>query len=431
MNVFVKEHLRKRIIYFLFVILFISFTDYYAKEIVNTSHLDHLYELINVNGNKLGIIHIYSEYPDYKWVGDEDEGISCVDDVARAAIFYIQHYKFLKEESSYKKAKSLIRFVLYMQAENGFFYNFMLPDYSINKTFKTSIAEPNWWSWRALWALVEAKGIFKDDKRLNKKIDDSIQKILVSTKNWLSNESTTVKYSGFELPTWLPFESAADQSALIVKSLCLYYKKSKDLSVLSIIKKLSDGILMMQTGDKNDFPFSCFLSWQNTWHGWGNNQSEVLLLSAETLKDSNYLQAALNEIKYFYPYLVREKYLSNFVLSKDSSGSISILKKEKYSQIAYEISPIVHSSLKAFEITKDIVYAQSAVDAVLWFFGKNILNKPMYDQNTGRCFDGIISETKLNQNSGAESTIEALLALISIEKNPTSRKILFDTMDCY
>ena len=108
MVVCIKENMPKKIICFLVVFIFLSFSNYFAKGIVNTSHLDHLYELINANGSKLGIIHIYSEYPDYKWVGDEDEGISCVDDVARAAIFYIQHYKYLNDRGSFNKAKTLI-----------------------------------------------------------------------------------------------------------------------------------------------------------------------------------------------------------------------------------------------------------------------------------------------------------------------------------
>jgi hypothetical protein len=35
----------------------------------------------------------------------------------------------------------------------------------------------------------------------------------------------------------------------------------------------------------------------------------------------------------------------------------------------------------------------------------------MWDPATGRGFDGIINEGKINLNAGAESTIEALLAL--------------------
>ena len=91
---------------------------------INTTHLDALYQEIILSDDTVGIIHIYSEYPDYKWVGDDDEGITCVDDVARAAIFYLDHYKANENTESLRKANNLIEFLIYMQSENGFFYNF-------------------------------------------------------------------------------------------------------------------------------------------------------------------------------------------------------------------------------------------------------------------------------------------------------------------
>jgi len=48
----------------------------------------------------------------------------------------------------------------------------------------------------------------------------------------------------------------------------------------------------------------------------------------------------------------------------------------------------------------------------------------MYDPSSGRCFDGINSETDVNMNSGAESTIEALLSLLAIEMNKVSKSFL-------
>ena len=48
----------------------------------------------------------------------------------------------------------------------------------------------------------------------------------------------------------------------------------------------------------------------------------------------------------------------------------------------------------------------------------------MYNLKTGVCFDGIISKAEINKNSGAESTIEALLSLLEIEQNPISKKVL-------
>jgi hypothetical protein len=122
---------------------------------VNKSHLDYLYKEIKVNGRQMAVIHIYSNAPEYNYVDDADEGYSCVDDAARAAIFYLEYFKAYNDSSSLNKYYKLVEFLLLMQAENGFFYNFVWKDNSINKTFKTSVAEPNWWSWRALWALME------------------------------------------------------------------------------------------------------------------------------------------------------------------------------------------------------------------------------------------------------------------------------------
>ena len=40
---------------------------------INTAHLDTLYGEIKVGEQEVGYVHIYSEYPDYHMVGDDDE----------------------------------------------------------------------------------------------------------------------------------------------------------------------------------------------------------------------------------------------------------------------------------------------------------------------------------------------------------------------
>jgi hypothetical protein len=50
----------------------------------------------------------------------------------------------------------------------------------------------------------------------------------------------------------------------------------------------------------------------------------------------------------------------------------------------------------------------------------------MYNPQTGRCFDGINDKTTINKNSGAESTIEALLTLEALEENPVSKEMMLD-----
>src|SRR5687767_12134950 len=79
---------------------------------INTSHLDGLYEEIEIAGDTVGIIHIYSEFPDYKHIGDSDEGIACVDDATRAAIFYLRQNKNTPSEEHLRKVRMLVKFLL-------------------------------------------------------------------------------------------------------------------------------------------------------------------------------------------------------------------------------------------------------------------------------------------------------------------------------
>ncbi|MCJ7554658.1 MAG: hypothetical protein MUO34_12325, partial [Ignavibacteriaceae bacterium] len=197
--------------------------------IVNKSHLDYLYKEIEVDGKQMAVIHIYSNAPDYKYVGDDDEGYACVDDAARAAIFYLEYFKAYNDSSSLHKYYNLVEFLLYMQAENGFFYNFIWEDNSINKTFKTSVAEPNWWSWRALWVIMEGyKYLGNSNTERTLAVKASIEKTIEAIKRFIPKEKEEVIIDGIKLPNWLPAQTASDQAALLVISLSDYYKISGD-----------------------------------------------------------------------------------------------------------------------------------------------------------------------------------------------------------
>lgn len=46
----------------------------------------------------------------------------------------------------------------------------------------------------------------------------------------------------------------------------------------------------------------------------------------------------------------------------------------------------------------------------------------MYNPETGICFDGVVDSWQINLNSGAESTIEALLSMQALEQLHTFDK---------
>ncbi len=407
------------------------------ESLINTSHLDHLYSNIVVNDDTMGIVHIYSDYPNYNYVEAKGEGIACVDDAARAEIFYIKYYHQHPDIKVLKKIENLTKFLLYMQSSNGFFYNFIWNDYTIDSTYRTSVAQPNWWTWRAIWALSEAAKFFHNED-INpsgarhstgflQEIMNRLSKTVSITHNWLNNNFTdsTKNYGGFSVPGWLPFRNAADQAAIIVKALCVYYEVTKSKEVKNDIIKLCDGIEKMQVHSKKNPPYSSFLSWENSWHGWGNSQADALIDAGRLFGKKQYIRHAADEIKYFYPYLMKNSYFTDFKVEKKGE-TIKILDEHKFSQIAYQIRPMVWACLNFVRIKKNKEVEIMAGKIATWLLGNNAAKQVMYNQQDGVCFDGILSDTEVNKNSGAESTVEALLTLIEIENNPTAEKTLFD-----
>jgi hypothetical protein len=396
------------------------------KSLVNPAHLNHLYEQIEVEGKSMAIIHIYSNHPDYKWVWETHEGIACVDDVARAAILYSRYYTRTGDIIYLKKSIKLSEFLLYMQAENGYFYNFVFEDYKINKTYKRSIPIANWWTWRALWALSELYPVINgEDKVLAERIWQSMQKTIDVVVDDFNIDKEYRIVEGFRIPKWLPSNGGSDQGATLVLGLRNFYKYEENQEVLDLIELLCDGIAEMQAGDSLQFPYGAYLSWENNWHAWGCVQSSVLLNVYPLIKKDLYLNGSLLEINHFYKYLQNEQYANEFKLAKQDDRILK-LNYLKAPQIAYGIRPMVFACLEAFQVTGQSDYSEKAGKIATWFFGDNFANKVMYDPQTGICYDGINDDGTINLNSGAESTIEAQLALLAIEDNPQARNVLME-----
>ncbi len=405
---------------FLLLIILLPTTSFKCQSYfpVNKSHLDYLYKEITVNGKEMAIVHIYSNAPDYKYIDDEDEGYACVDDAARAAIFYLDYFQAYNDSASLEKYFKLVNFLIYMQSDNGFFYNFIWKDNSINKTFKTSVAEPNWWTWRALWAILEGYDYLAGPKNKSAtEVKESFLRSMESIKKNFPKDRNEIEYEGINLPTWLPQEFASDQAALLIIILNNYYKITKDKEILDYLNSLVQGIMMMQIKDPNFIYNGSFLSWQNSWHGWGNSQAYALLVAYQTLKDEQIKESALFELNTFYDRLVENKFLSYFSVRKQDC-EYKILEESQYSQIAYIIRPMVFSLMEAYKITGDSTYAIKAGKVAQWFIGRNPAKTIMYNPENGIFFDGIEDGNEVNKNSGAESTIEGLLSLLKISLSP-------------
>ena len=64
----------------------------------------------------------------------------------------------------------------------------------------------------------------------------------------------------------------------------------------------------------------------------------------------------------------------------------------------------------AWRLTGEARWRELVELSVRWFLGANDGGIPMYDDETGGCYDGLMP-SGANLNQGAESTLSALMAL--------------------
>ncbi|TLY27371.1 MAG: hypothetical protein E6K56_11540 [Ignavibacteria bacterium] len=391
------------------------------SSLVNFSHLNHLTERIDFLGDSVDILHVYSNYPDYRWIDAAEsgpEGIACIDDAGRAAVLYLRHYELTGREESRTRALSLLRFVVKMETPDGKFYNFILKDHSINTTGKTSFKSFGWWAARALWSMGTGYRVLRTrDTAFAAVLGDGIRRALPNVGSLLENYRKYETTKKLRAPTWLLYGSGADATSELLLGLTEYHAASRDPRVGTLILILSSGLTSMQEGNMRTFPYSLHRSWQTYWHMWGNSQTQALAQAGKSLPVRKMVESAKQEADCFYSRLLIEGFMKEMDVTDPS-------KKIEYEQIAYGVRPMAVGLLRLYEATKDSIYLKMAGLAASWLFGNNVLHQAMYDSSTGRCFDGIRDSATVNRNSGAESTIEALQTLVEIERYPLAKHYL-------
>ncbi|MFY4775193.1 hypothetical protein [Metabacillus sp. RGM 3146] len=413
--------MKKRSILFILILLFSMAVPVSAVKThtipITLSHLNFLTESVKMDGEDMLITHIYSEYPDYKWVDASGEGIACVDDVARAAIVYLTDYEQSHHPDSLARAKKALNFVMHMQASDGEFYNFINKDLSINKTGSTSKKSFDWWAARGMWALGYGYKVFsKMDPAYAQKINEHFLLANQALQKKISpNYGKFTILHGYKVPAWIDGFDAMSNALL---GLSEYYAVSPKKEIKNSMTMLGNGLSAFQYGSYSDYPFSAHLDWNGSptlWHAWGSAQAFALAKAGTVLKKPEWVQSAKEEADHLFTHI-----LANGMI-KEMAPTPS-----KDEQIAYGVNMLVQSFSQIYQATHDKTYAKYAGLAASWFTGNNDANFVMYDPETGRGYDGLNGDTKkVNQNSGAESTIEALMAMQKINQLPEAVNYLY------
>ena len=89
--------------------------------------------------------------------------------------------------------------------------------------------------------------------------------------------------------------------------------------------------------------------------------------------------------------------------------------RARYGQQPIEAGLTTRTCVLAYELTAEARYLERAHDAAAWLLGRNRLGLPLYDAATGRCADGL-DRHGVSTNSGAESTVCALLGLLALPR---------------
>ncbi|GLV60255.1 hypothetical protein KDH_70750 [Dictyobacter sp. S3.2.2.5] len=376
---------------------------------INLAHLDALGQDVTIGGKQMLIIHIYSEYPDYKWVDAAGEGIACVDDTARAAIVYLNDYQQTHNQQSLEKAKKALTFVMHMQASDGEFYNFIKSDFSINTDGPTSKKSFDWWAARAMWALGDGYSVLKDtDPAFAGTVKTSF--LLANTALQRKINSQYGEYTslhGYRVPAWIGGFDAMSNALL---GLTDFYRSQPLDAVKDSMLKLGRGLSEYQFGSFTQYPFGAHLDWDGSptlWHAYGSGQSFALANAGVLLNQKDWVRSAKQEMDQFFSHLLVTGMINQMGPTPDKNG-----------QIAYGVNMLTQGFMAVYHATHEQKYAQYAGLAASWLTGNNDAHFAMYDPANGRGYDGLDGTTgKVNLNSGAESTIEALMALQAVHQS--------------
>ncbi len=389
---------------------------------LNLSHLNFLVEDVTIAGQPMAITHIYSESPKYEWVDASGEGIAALDDAARAAVVYLTDYERTSDPASLDKARRLLNFVMYLQADDGEFYNFITDrNGTINKTGNTSYKSSGWWAARGGWALALGYRVLKlKDPTYAGTLRDHFNLL---RDVWAREVASTYgKFSpvhGFNVPGWL-IGQGGDVTSIAVLGLLEYDQAmgGSDVATRDLLDKLCEGLADYQNGDDRNYPWGIHpdsAAAPLSWHAWGSTQTFALARAGKQLTRPEWVNSARREADTFYARLLAGEMVSEWGVLPFS-----------YPQIAYGIDSMTQGLLALYQATGDDKYARMAGLAGGWFYGNNSAGFPMYDPTTGRGYDGLLgpSEFRVNRNAGAESTIEALMALQAVSDDPIAQRYL-------
>lgn len=357
--------------------------------------------------------------------GHWGQGAFNADDITRAAVVYLRHWRQSGDPVSRDHAYELLRSVAYLQtatgANRGDVVLWMQTDGTLNRSPEPvelpdpSDSGPSYWQARTLWALGEGYAAFaKTDPEFAAFLADRLQLSVAAVQRDVLSRYGKYRISdGRRVPAWL-IVNGADVSAEAALGLSAYLAAAPDdRAARTALRQLLEGVAEMAT-DRQGWPYGAVLPWaesRSIWHAWSSQMSGALAQGSVVLHSPRLLRPAVTEAVSFDPTLITSG-------GPDNGWNPSPTDR---TQIAYGIDSRVQNLLTTADAAGLPGLRSLAAMHASWFFGANRAGQPMYDPATGVTYDGLAPDGTVNRNSGAESTIHGLLSMIALDAHPAVR----------
>ncbi|WP_344217910.1 hypothetical protein [Kribbella sancticallisti] len=406
---------------------------------MNLAHLDYLGAVVSppaASGHSTygaGPIGVLWTYADRRADGSYDrigggtydpatdtwgQGAFNADDIARAAVVYLRHYKLRGDAHSRSMAYGLLRGLTFLQTATGpnagNVVLWMQPDGTLNPSAEPvelpdpSDSGPSYWLARTVWALGEGYAIFR-------RVDPAFAAFLRARlelaiaaleRQVLSRYGSWNVVDGRRVPAWL-IVAGADATSEAVLGLAAYVRAGGSARARRALQQFAEAVAAMGAGDSRTWPFRALLPWAESislWHAWGAQMPSALAAAASVLRKPRLLEPAIGDTAGFTPLLMT-------VGGPDNGWLPAPIDR---TQIAYGVDARLQGLLSVAEAADRPGLRQVAAFVAAWYFGANRAGEPMYDPATGRTYDGISGDGVINRNSGAESTIHGLLSMLAL-----------------
>lgn len=353
------------------------------------------------------------------------QGAFNADDLTRAAVVYLRHWGQFGDDHSRDAAYGLLRAVTYLQTITegphlGNVVLWMQPDGTLNPSAEPteqpdpSDSDASFWLARTIWALGEGYEAFRDADpafaaflrtRLDLALDAVDRQVLV-------RYGTYRLFDGARFPAWL-IADGADASSEAVYGLSAYVRAAPDDARARVdLERLAEGVAGMAVPSPDGtWPFGAILPYSGSrslWHAWGDQMAGALATAGSTLGNDAFTTAAVAEVARFTPHL----------LAQGGADQGWLPAPAERAQIAYGADATLQNLLRTADATGLDGFRQLAGIGGAWYFGNNRSGVRMYDPATGRTFDGLEADGRINRNSGAESTIHGLLSMLALDAHP-------------